>query len=78
MHLITEYLKANLFTHDYEQAIKVGGKIKPYICLMLSSKQNTHKITRSAKSYGVDECVNMPIFKAEIQKLLVKSGLTNN
>ena len=78
VHLITEYLKANLFTHDYEQAIRVGGKIKPYICLMLSSKQNTHKIIKSAKTYGVDECVSKPIFKAEIQKLLVKSGLTNN
>jgi len=59
------YSKVNLAEEDK----------KPYICLVTSL--NEQKVSDSViKTYGIDETVQLPIFKEETEQLLTKAGLS--
>ena len=47
---------------------------KPYFCLMLTSNKS-EKVVTNAFKFGVNECINMPIFKIEVKRLMYKAGL---
>ena len=47
---------------------------QPYICL-LSVDVITAKLSKKALKYGIDDVVNMPVFKDAAQLILTKAKL---
>ena len=47
---------------------------QPYICL-LSTDIVTAKLSQKAMKYGIDDVVNMPVFKAAAHKILTEAKL---
>ena len=55
-----------------------GRNKRPYICLFTSNLMAKKSMTEKALAYGVDECIFIPIFKAEMHRLLLSSQLLNS
>ena len=72
-------LQATQSIRKYLQKVRAGcihdstSLVNPYICLLTSNR--TSACQEQAVGFGVDCVITKPIFKAGIQRLLIKSGL---
>lgn len=57
---------------DYLQENAAQDSVPPYICL-LTSLTIKDEIKRTAAKNGIQMCIQKPIFKLGVQKLLIKS-----